>query len=92
MRDSFKRPEKRPLVMRDAKQGCSCVEPGKIGPASFPNAGPVFRVRNRYMMSFRECILHIKIMEQLFMGFGKRCSSLRVPAWFEISLCQVISW
>ena len=52
MRDSFKRPEKRPLVMHDAKQGCSCVEPGKIGPASFPNAGPVFRVRNHYMMSF----------------------------------------
>lgn len=44
VRDSFRRPEKRPWVMRDAKHGCCRVEPGKIGPIIFPNAGPVFRV------------------------------------------------
>lgn len=48
VRDSFKRPEKRPWVMRDAKHACSCVEPAKIGPANLPKAGPVFRVSNHY--------------------------------------------
>jgi hypothetical protein len=46
--DSFKRPVKRPLATCEAKHGCSSVEPGEIGPATFPNAGPVFKVSHHY--------------------------------------------
>jgi hypothetical protein len=39
--------------MRDAKHECFCVEPGKIGPVIFPNAGPVFIVSNPYTIALR---------------------------------------